>query len=131
MTERIFHHYTAWEDWQAGLYREVAPTPKAVAEAVAVLGQAEACRAAMEGVVREWVCATEQHLTDTSGNRRAWLGRASVCYATSHPESVTRPAWFELTRAQQAEANQIADEVIAAWEDAQRHRGSYSLLAEL
>lgn len=116
MGERAFHHYTTWEDWQNGLYRAEPVTAEAVRDAAGVLALSVRCRAAMQRVVREWPRATEQHLTDPTCNRRAWLGRASMCIETGHGEAIGRPAWFTLTQREMDRANAIADEVIEAWE---------------
>lgn len=114
---RRWHHFTEWECIAAGMYVPIDPTEARVSEACSVLGDARSCRTAMLDVLDRWPVSTAQALSDSSRNRRAWLGRACVCVTTGHPESVTRVAWFRLTPEQQAEANAIADAVIAEWED--------------
>lgn len=119
--ERVFHHYTKWEDWANGMYRfkGVSPCPSVVRE---VLGSPTTCRQSMHRVISEWPVATEQNLTNVSINRRAWLGRAAVNIHTGCPIGITKMGWHLLTLAQQAEANAIADSVIAAWEHSHRER---------
>jgi hypothetical protein len=73
----------------------------------------------MKKVVDSWPTACEHNLTDTTQNRRAWIGHAAVCLAWGCPEYITRMAWGYLTKKQQDEANDMADMAITIWE--QKH----------
>lgn len=115
--DRAWHPFTEWECVNAGMYVPMDPADERVAEAVAVLGNEDKCGLAMCDVIERWPVSCEQSLSDQSRNRRAWLGRAAVCCATGHPESVTRVAWFRLSAEQQDAANAIADRVIREWAD--------------
>lgn len=70
----------------------------------------------MSLVVRRWKHAAEQNLSNTSMNRRAWLGQAACCFYAFAPENLTKQAWHELTDEEQTLANAIADKVIREWE---------------
>lgn len=114
--QRIFYHYSLWEDYHAGMYDESRDgRAERVQEAARILGTPEICREAMEKVIAEWEKATEYNLSNAEINRKAWLGQAACCcYAGIH-EDETREAWGIMTEAQRIEANRIAAEIIKRW----------------
>lgn len=114
--ERIFHHYSKWEDFHAGMYEEAKDgRSERVAAAANILGTPDICRKAMEKVIAEWKIATEYNLSNAGINRKAWLGQAACsCYAGIH-EDETREAWGIMTEPQRIEANRIAASIIKAW----------------
>lgn len=114
--ERIFHHYSKWEDFHAGMYDESKDgRAERVAAAAGILGTPAICRKAMEKVIAEWPIATEYNLSNAGINRKAWLGQAACsCYAGIH-EDETREAWGIMTPEQRTEANRIAAEIIKKW----------------
>lgn len=114
--ERIFHHYSLWEDFHAGMYDESRDgRAERVAAAAKILGTPDICREAMNKVINEWQIATEYNLSNAGINRKAWLGQAACsCYAGIH-EDETREAWGFLTPNQRTEANRIAAEIIKGW----------------
>jgi len=67
-------------------------------------------------VTQEWKCSSELNLTNTSRNRRAWLGQASCCFSCHVPEDLTKIAWRKLSKKQQDEANETAELIIKEWE---------------
>lgn len=114
--ERIFHHYSKWEDFHAGMYdEEKAGRQERVQHAARILGNPQLCRQAMEKVVAEWGIATEYNLSNAGINRKAWLGQAACsCFAGIH-EDETREAWGIMTDAERVSANKIAAEIIKEW----------------
>lgn len=114
--ERIFHHFSLWEDYHAGMYDESKDgRTERVKKAAEILGSPSVCREAMEKVVSEWKFATEYNLSNAEINRKAWLGQAACsCYAGIH-EDETREAWGIMTDDQRKEANRIAAEIIKRW----------------
>lgn len=114
--QRIFHHYSLWEDFHAGMYDESKDGRKErVQEAARILGTPDICRLAMEKVINEWEKATEFNLSNAEINRKAWLGQAACCcYAGIH-EDETREAWGLMTEEQRVEANRIAATIIKKW----------------
>lgn len=108
--------YTEWEDWQAGMYRDVPreEEERLTASAASLLGDALRLSAAMREVTTAWVHASEANLHEPPNNR-AWLGQAACAFAFKVPEHLTRAAWGRLTDSQRLEANRIADRVIAEW----------------
>lgn len=114
--QRIFHHYSLWEDFHAGMYDESKDgRAERVKEAARILGTPDICRLAMEKVINEWEKATEFNLSNAEINRKAWLGQAACsCYAGIH-EDETREAWGIMTEEQRIEANRIAATIIKRW----------------
>lgn len=115
---QIYHPYTEWEDYKAGMWRKLLPSeePAMLDAAIRFTGDAEEYGSWMMKVAREWTIACEHNLTDCSQNRRAWIGHAAACMAIQCPEYITRQAWGFLTKRQQDEANAVADLAIAWWE---------------
>lgn len=115
--QRVYHHYSLWEDYHAGMYDECKDgRSERVNKAAEILGTPDICREAMEKVVAEWKIATEYNLSNLEINRKAWLGQAACCcYAGIH-EDETREAWGIMTEAQRIEANRIAAVIIRKWQ---------------
>ena len=116
--QRVWHPYTAWEEYRAGMWRRVHGKERArlLQEAIRFTGDATIYGSWMLKVIREWPVSCEHNLTDYDMNRRAWVGHAACCLAITCPEDITREAWGELTQEQQDRANARADEAIYAWE---------------
>lgn len=85
-------------------------------KAIEFTGDAELYGAFMLRVIAEWPISCEQNLTDTSQNRKAWIGHAATCLAIDCPEDITRQAWSQLSQKQQDDANTKAQEAIEKWE---------------
>lgn len=114
--ERIFYHYSLWEDYHNGMYDECKQgRQERVKKAVEILGTPELCKKAMERVVNEWTIATQYNLSNAEINRKAWLGQACCAlYANIHEDEV-REAWGLLTNEQRKQANLIAYQIIKDW----------------
>lgn len=123
---RVFHPYLMWEDYQHGMFRAVTDQCEADqlrGEAAGLLARPSALRLAMQLVTTRWPRATEMNLTNRNRNRQAWLGQAACCLWVGAPDGLTKEAWHTLLPGQQAAANAVADEVIAAWEAARMRSG--------
>lgn len=116
--KRIYHHYECWEDFQAGMWRGVSGNDRIdyLRKAIEFTGDAELYGSFMLRVIIEWPLACEQNLTDTSQNRKAWIGHAATCLAIDCPEDITRQAWAQLSQQQQDGANAKAQAAIEQWE---------------
>lgn len=114
---QVFHHYSAWEDANAGMWRSVSGVERElmVEKAVEFTGNTSLYGSWMMKVILEWPVACEQNFTNQSMNHQAWVGHAAVCLATGIPEDITREAWWKLSEQQRDEANARADEAIRAW----------------
>lgn len=66
-----------------------------------------------------WHYSAEQNLTDSSMNRRAWLGQATCCFNHGAPDYATKDAWWTLSEDTRRLANATADKILAEWESKQ------------
>lgn len=117
MIKQIYHPYTRWEDWLCGMWDRCSTEKEAelLPEVIEFTGSAIEYGAAMLDVLTHWPIACEHNLTNTSINRRAWIGHAACCLKFGWPECVVRSAWKHLTARQQNEANAMADKAIRCW----------------
>ncbi|NBZ96442.1 MAG: hypothetical protein EBR40_08470 [Proteobacteria bacterium] len=108
--------YTEWEDWRAGMYRDVPreDEKRLTTAAASLLCDPNRLAAAMRDVTSEWKIASETNLHEPPNNR-AWLGQAACAFAEKVPEHLTRAAWGMITDAERLQANRIADRVIDEW----------------
>jgi len=115
---RVYHPYTEWEEFHAGMWRTVRGDEAAelMQRAVEFTGNAELYGKWMMRVVDEWPISCEHNLTCRAMNRQAWIGHAATCLAIKCPEDITRLAWHELDDQQRDEANAKATLAIEEWE---------------
>jgi hypothetical protein len=113
--DQVFHPYTAWEDWQAGMWQSPTDVTADMERAVHILSSPSVFLSAARAMLRDWPNAAEHNLTDMAQNRRAWVGQATCMHLAQVPEEATRQAWWTLTVAEQYTANQVADQAIAEW----------------
>ncbi len=114
---RIFHPYEIWEDYLAGMWRDITKEEQRamLPKAIEFTGDAALYGSFMQRVIREWPITCEHNLSDAGQNRKAFIGHAAACLAIGAPEYVTREAWGHLTLRQQDEANAEADRAIRDW----------------
>ena len=124
--KRIYHPYTSWEEYHAGMWAIIPREEEArlLPLAIELTGDAVLYGSWMLKVLDAWPISCEHNLTDTGMNRQAWIGHAAVTLALKCPEHITRRAWWNLTQRQQDEANAKADEAIRQWEDRQCQRNA-------
>lgn len=126
--KQCFHPYTKWEDYKAGMWRDVSKEEEEqfFENAVKFTGNPDLYGSWMLKVIEIWKYSCEQNLSDVQINRQAWIGQAACCLALGCPEYITRQAWNTLTKTQQDKANKKADEAIKAWEMKQYEKISQS-----
>lgn len=114
---RIWHPYTIWEDYLAGMWRDVTKqeAEALLPRAIEFTGGAALYGSFMQKVIRKWPITCEHNLSDKGQNRRAFIGHAAACLAINSPEYITREAWGHLTQDQQDAANAEADRAIKDW----------------
>jgi hypothetical protein len=117
--DRIYHHYSKWEEVPAGMWRLVtgAEHDDLLAKAIKFTGDASLYGSWMLIALDRWPFSCEQNLSCPSMNRQAWIGHAATCLAINCPEAITREAWRFLSVKQQDDANAKADEAILEWEN--------------
>ena len=126
--KRIFHNYKLWEDVKKGMYKhcsEVDSLSK-VNDCIDLLTNRGHFYDAMQRLSNDWIHSTENTLSNSNNNRRAWLGRSACCYSFGHPENMTQLAWMKMTPEQREHANQTADMFLIDWE--QKYNGQPNLL---
>jgi len=116
--KRIYHPYQDWEDYKNGMWRKETPENEKhlLDKAIDFTGNHEEYGAAMIRVINEWPVTCQHNLTDTTQNRKAFIGHAACCLAFKCPEYITREAWGYLTKKQQDDANKQAEKAIMLWE---------------
>jgi len=112
--KQVYIPYTEWEDWINGMWRKVSPEDEIIMlkQAIDFTGDHIIYGQAMSEVINAWPKTMLNSLTNTSINRRAFLGHCAVCYKTKIPEYITRRAWKELTNEQRINANKVAQQNI-------------------
>lgn len=115
--ERIFHTFEKWECHKAGFYssKKEGMTADQCEKAYAdFLSNDELFKAGLQGVLDNWINSCEHYLTNKAMNRIAWLGQASMCYATGIPSKFCS-GFNLLTSEQQEHANEVALEYLNIW----------------
>ena len=115
--DRIFHTYDKWECHEAGFYASnfQGKTADQCKEAYRdFLSNSNKFAATLKKVTSEWVNSCEHYLTNIAMNRIAWLGQASMCYATGIPSKYCS-GFSLLTGEQKEEANMVALEALNEW----------------
>ena len=114
---RIFHTYDKWECHKAGFYATKKDgmtsdeCENAYAEFLKDSGRFET---ALQSVIAEWKHSCEHYLTNRAINRIAWLGQASMCYATGIPSRFCS-GFNLLTDEEQSIANELALKYLNIW----------------
>lgn len=113
---RIFHTFDKWECFKAGFFATSANgySHEEAINKFAEFFKKEDFEKYAKKVTKEWKHSCEQNLTNSSMNRIAWLGQASVCYAYGIPSKYSS-GWNLLTNSEQEKANEIALNVINEW----------------
>jgi ParB-like chromosome segregation protein Spo0J len=115
--DRIFHTWENWECHKAGFYKSKfeGHTEEQCEQMYAdFLSNDSKFREALNGVISEWKNSCEHYLTNKAMNRIAWLGQASMCYATGVPSKYC--AGFNLlSEEEKLIANNTALEYLNIW----------------
>jgi len=117
--KQFFADFHVWEDYINGMY-EIPDIEEnkgiQITNAIKILSDNllfdELCRLVLE----EWIVSSKVNLTNTSCNRRAWLGQAACSYKFNVTETCTRIAWGILNEQERISANAIADKWIKKFE---------------
>ena len=118
MFERVWRHYSEWEETHAGLWRRVAGMERdeLINKCSVFMADTSRFKAGMLRAIDEWPVSCEVNFTTPSLNRQAWLGHAACCIAIGCPEEPTRAAWWTLTQEQRDAGDEAAAETIKEWE---------------
>ena len=113
--------YWEWEDYINGMWGK----DERLQEAIEFTGDHIKYGNAMKEVIEAWPRTMLNSLTNTSINKRAFLGHCAVCYKLGICESTTRAAWKELTDQQRYDADKVAQETINNWLHDYRNKQVY------
>ena len=127
-SSRVYFHYTELEEFAAGLWkRPTGETRKDfIQKAANLMKQSDEFKTAMAQALDDWPKSCAHNLTALDSNRIAWLGHAGCSIATGSPEECTRVGWHTLTQEEQDEANRVAGEVLAVWDEENRDKTWHS-----
>jgi len=118
MIPRIYHRWEKWECYPAGFFEEHPPkgmTEKECQEKYAeFLRDLTLFKTWAYKVVDQWTNSCEHNLTNSTMNRIAWMGQASMCLAYGIPAKY-RGGYHLLTNEEQTQADQTALDVINYW----------------
>jgi hypothetical protein len=116
---RIYHTWDKWECYPAGFY-ENKPKNKSLTDDdckkkyAEFLSDIPMFEAAMQSILLEWKNSCEHYLSNEKMNRIAWLGQASMCYATGIPSKFCG-GFYLLSDEQQNLANICALKFLNKW----------------
>ena len=117
--KRVYHTWDQWECYPAGFYEEKPPRKDLTDEDCVslyreFLADRMRFRLAAHQMLKAWPNSAEHYLTNERMNRIAWIGQASMCYATGVP-SRYRGGFNQLTKEQQDAANLVALDALNEW----------------
>ncbi len=109
--------YGEWEDFKNGMWRKLPTSlePEMIDLAIEFTGKWVDYGNAMGEVIIEWPKTMINSLSNSSINRRAFLGHCACQFKHNIPEYITRIAWRELTDQQRFDADKIAEIHIKNW----------------
>jgi hypothetical protein len=117
---RIYHTWDKWECYPAGFYENKPPKEMTKEDAEIAyknfLSNIPLFKEVLELVLRDWVFSCEHYLSNSSMNRIAWLGQASVCYKYGIP-SCFRNGYNMLSEEEKKEADLTALNALNDWLD--------------
>lgn len=115
--KQVWIPYQEWEEWKAGMWRNLAKSeePQFLSMAVEFTGDHIRYGEAMRQVAFDWPRTMLNALTNRSINQRAFLGHCACQYAMEIPEYITRQAWGMLTDKQRFDADAEAQKTIDSW----------------
>lgn len=116
LIKQIWHPYWKWEENEYNMWGSVKDRDDFLQKAIVFTGNHELYGEYMQKVVAQWTFSCEHNLSNTTQNRRAWIGHAAVALAFQCPEDIVREAWWHLTDEQRDLANKQADKAIEIWE---------------
>ena len=116
--KNVYVPYWKWECYKNGMWNKVniKDEIKMLDLSIEFMRDHILYGKAMKDVVFKWENTMENHLTNKSINRRAFLGQCAVFYRHQIPEYIVRKGWKHLTNKQQILADNIAEQTIKEWE---------------
>jgi len=117
-TDRIYHTWEKWECYKSGFFETKPPNKMTDDEAKhcykQLLSDISLFESVLQKVITEWPNSCEHNLTNTSLNRIAWLGQASLAYHSQIPAHY-RTGYHLLTEQQKNDADNSALKYLNKW----------------
>jgi hypothetical protein len=112
--KKVYKPYWEWEDYINGMWRKVNKEQESVMlqQAIEFTGNHIEYGNAMREVSKVWVNTMLNSLSNTSINRKAFIGHCAVQFKLNIPEYITRMAWKYLSNKQRALADNEAEKTI-------------------
>lgn len=117
--KRIWLNYEKWEDYKHGLFR----TEKIESEEVArdlvfnLFSNQELFYKSGIEMMQEWPNSTDFNLSNTTQNRKSYLGQAVSCFLYGIPMKYTAKYFTEIDEKDQGESNKTAEMLIRFYEN--------------
>jgi hypothetical protein len=112
--KQVYIPYNKWECYKNGMY--LRGDKNSLNTAVDFMNDIDSFSKSMSDVIYLWKFTMKNHLTNSSINKKAFLGQCAVFYKKQIPESITKKAWKLLSDSKKIEANNIAKLHIKNWE---------------
>ena len=114
---RIYIPYWEWEDWINGMWRKLSKHNEEYYFNLAIefTGDHIKYGKSMMDVVKAWTNTMLHNLTNSSINKKAFVGHCACCYKHEIPEYIVRMGWKKLTDEQRFLANIEAEKAINYW----------------
>ena len=118
MKSAIYPYYE-WEDYLNGMYEDSCIySHNECSEFVnAVMNDRSLFVSTGVTLLTEWAKSSEENLSNSSINRRAWLGQAICSYLYKIPECETKSIWGSMKKEIKDFSNQSADIVISHFDN--------------
>jgi len=114
--KRQFSNFQDWEDHKAGLYEKKAQAFSKCEKSYNLLKNEKEFYKVMLKMTKKWPISTKFNLTNSSKNRRSWLGQAACCFNHGANELTTIVAWGFLKDDEKKKANIMAEKIIEKFE---------------
>ena len=126
--KKIWHPWHLWECYKYGFYSSCSDMGITKEEGQErykdFFGDLQKFEKALIMIVGDWKYSCEHFLTDIGRNRIAWLGQASMVYATGTPAE-SRGGFKLLNEKQQQKADALALRYLKKWEHEQVNNRIY------
>ena len=117
--KRIWYSYDKWEDWKSGLYLNKKPDNEIIARSslYELFSNQDLFFHSGIKMMHDWKISTDYNLSNTTSNRKSYLGQAIACYLYGYSMSFTAKVFTELDKKDQLESNKTAEKLIRFYEE--------------
>lgn len=113
---QAFAHYESWECFNQGFYKpKCGHTEVEICQSEALLCSPVRFAEAIDNLISQWPVSAAVHLSNSSINRRAWLGQTACFLIHGACDECTKAAWRRMSETDQWIANEVAEQKIRKW----------------